>query len=156
MNTVCLSGNDSITIGDPVTGGRVINDLGDGDAVKLTYNNDLTTVKSSKNGNVIYALNNTGFQVECELRLILGSADDKFMNSYLQDLKSDFSGQLLITASFTKRVGDGLGNFTSVVYQCTGGTFKKQPDVKTSAEGDAEQSIVVYHLLFGNGNRTIQ
>ena len=151
MSSVSLTGADTIQID-----GRLLNDLADGDAVKLTFPDELAKVKASKNGNVIYAFNNTGLMVEAEIRVLLGSSDDQYLNSRLQEMKSDFSGFILANGAFSKRVGDGQGNVESVVYQCTGGVFKKQVEAKTSAEGDAEQSVAVYSIAFGNGNRSVQ
>jgi hypothetical protein len=151
MGSVSLTGKDAIQID-----GRNINDLADGDCGALTIPNDLAAVKSSKNGNTIYAYNESGRQVELSLRILLGSDDDKFLNSRLQEQKSDFSGFTLLAGSFAKRVGDGQGNVNTVVYQCAGGVFKKQPEAKTNAEGDTEQSVSVWVISFGNGDRAVQ
>lgn len=151
METVSLTGSDVISID-----GRVLADLADQDAVTLTFPNDLAAVKASKNGNTIYAFNETGRLVECNVRVLLGSADDKFLNSRMQEMKNGFSDFILLSGAFTKRVGDGKGAISSAVYQLSGGIFKKQIEAKTSAEGDAEQSVAVYMITFGNGNRSIQ
>lgn len=151
MGAVSLTGADSITIDNHNVG-----DLADGDAVVVRYPDELAKVKASKNGNTIYAFNNTGLQVEVEVRVLLGSSDDKYLNSRLQEQKGDFSSFILVAASFSKRVGDGQGNIATVVYQCSGGVFKKQPEAKTSAEGDTEQSVAIYSLVFGNGGRSVQ
>lgn len=148
---VALTGKDVIQIDD-----RVLNDLADGDAVMISYPNDLAVVKTAKNGNTIYAFNETGRQVEVALRVLLGSSDDKYLNSRLQEMKNDFSAFILIDGNFVKRVGDGQGNMSSDVYQMSGGVFKKQGDAKSSAEGDTEQSVVVYTIAFGNGDKSIQ
>lgn len=151
MPAVSLTGADTIQIDS-----RVLNDLADQDAVKLTFPNDIAAVKASKNGNTIYAFNETGRLVEVELRVLLGSSDDKYLNARLQEMKNDFSGFILVTASFSKRVGDGAGNMSTVVYQCAGGVFKKQVEAKTSTEGDTEQSVAVYSINFGNSGKSIQ
>lgn len=151
MGSVSLTGADTINID-----GRNINDLAEGDAVHLTFPNDLATVKASKNGNTIYAFNEMGRLVECTLRLLLGSADDKYLKSRLQAQRNDFSNFTLLAASFSKRVGDGAGNLSTVIYQCSGGIFKRQPEAKTSAEGDTEQSVAVWTINFGNSSIAVQ
>lgn len=151
MNAVSLTGADGIQVND-----RILNDLADGDCVHLTFPNDLTAVKASKNGNMIYAFNETGKQVLCTLRILAGSPDDKFLNSLLQTMKNDFSGFILMTGNFSKRVGDGKANISTVIYQLTGGVIKKQQEAKTSAEGDTEQSVAVYEITYGNADRAIQ
>lgn len=151
MSSVSLSGADTIQIDD-----HIINDLADQDSVHLSFPNDLATVKTSKNGNTIYAFNETGRMVECTLRVLLGSFDDKYLNSRMQEMKNDFSSFILVTAAFSKRVGDGAGNISTDVYQMAGGVFKRQVEAKTSSEGDVEQSVAVYTISFGNSDKSIQ
>jgi hypothetical protein len=151
MGAVSLTGKDTIQIDN-----RILNDLADGDAVLLSYPNDIANVKASKNGNMIYALNNTGMQCEVTIRVLAGSADDKYLNSRLAEMKLDFSKFVLMTGVFSKRVGDGAAVISSVVYQCSGGVVRRQPEAKTNAEGDTTQSVVVYMIAFGNGDRSIQ
>jgi hypothetical protein len=149
--SVSLTGTDTIQIDS-----RNLNDLADADAVVLTFPNDLAAVKASKNGNTIYAFNQMGRVVECTIRVLLGSADDKYLNSRMQEMINGFSDFILLTGAFVKRVGDGSGVISSDVYQCSGGVFKKQVEAKTSAEGDTEQSVAVYMISFGNADKSIQ
>ena len=149
--SVSLTGKDSIIIGK-----RVINDLADGDCVQLAPQNDIMNVKVSKNGNTIYALNNSGLVMHVTLRLLVGSSDDKFLNSLQLGMIADPSAFTLLTAQFTKRVGDGAGVISSVAYQCNGGVFKKLQESKQNSDGDTNQSVVVYELIFGNAPRSIQ
>ncbi len=151
MATFALTGQDVITIN-----GRNITALADADSFMVTFPNPLTKVKPAKNGNVIYGLDQTGLLGDITLRLLIGSDDDKYLNSVLQTLISDFATFILMTANIVKRVGDGQGNTNSVVYQCAGGTFKNQVGAKTSAEGDVESSVSVYPLTFGSVLKTIQ
>jgi hypothetical protein len=149
--TVSLTGTDTIQIDS-----RILNDLADGDAVMINFESDLAAVKASKNGNTIYAFNEMGRVVGCTVRVLMGSPDDKYLNSRMQEMINGFSDFILLTGAFVKRVGDGNGNISSVVYQCSGGIFKKQVEAKTSAEGDTEQSVAVYVISFGNGSKSIQ
>ena len=151
MASVSLSGQDVIQIN-----GRILNDLGDQNPVELTYPNDLVGVKAAKNGNTIYAFNNMGRLAECKIRLLLGSDDDKFMNSLLQTQINDFSSFTLLTGQFSKRVGDGTGIISTDVYQLSGGVIKKNVEAKTAAEGDTEQSIAEYMVTFGYTSKSIQ
>lgn len=151
MSSFALTGQDVIQIN-----GRIITALADADSFMVTFPNPLTKVKPSKNGNVIYGLDQTGLMGDVDLRLLIGSDDDKYLNSLLQTLISDISTFILMTANIVKRVGDGQGNTNSVVYQCTGGIFKDQVSAKTSAEGDVESSVSVYHMIYGSVLKTIQ
>ncbi len=149
--SVSLTGQDFVQIDD-----RILNDLADQDAVTFDPPNDLAAVKSGKNGNLIFALNETGRQMTATLRVLLGSADDKFLNSRLQEMKNNFSSFILLTGIFTKRSGDGLGKISTKVYQASGGVFQRQVPAKTSAEGDTEQSVAVYTIIFGNNDTSHQ
>jgi hypothetical protein len=151
MGSVSLSGTDVIQIN-----GRILTDLGEGNPVEVTFPNDQAVMKVGKNGNVIYAFNASGQVVEAKIRILLGTADDQFLNSLLQTMINDFSGFILMTGQFSKRVGDGQGTFNTKVYQMGGGIFKKTPDAKTAAEGDTDQSIAEYHLMFNNAGTSIQ
>ena len=151
MNSVSLTGADSIQIDS-----RILNDFADGDIASLTFPNTLANVKSSKNGNLIYAFNETGKQCDMTIRVLAGSADDKYLNSRLAEQKADFSKFLLLTGVFSKRVGDGKGNIAAAIYSCSGGIINKQVEQKTNVEGDVTQSVAVYAITFGNAGRSIQ
>lgn len=145
-----LTGADVIKIDD-----RIFNDLIDGDCVVLEYPNSLGAVKTGKNGNSIFAFNATGLNVNVKIRLVVGSSDDKFMSSRLAAWIADPSAFVLMKGQFIKRVGDGSSNVGSITYDLSGGIFSKIPTAKTNAEGDVEQSVVVYDLAFSNGPRSI-
>ena len=148
--SVSLTGNDVIKINN-----RIFSDLADADAVTLTFPNDLAVVKTGKNGNAIYAKNETGNQAEVVIRVLRGSSDDKYLNNELNTMKNDFSGYVLLNGEFIKKIGDGQGNITNDTYLCTGGVPSKQVEAKSSAEGDTEQSVSVYTIRFAVCERTI-
>lgn len=149
MSTIALTGKDTAKIN-----GRILNDFSLGDVIALTFPNDLSVVKTGKNGNSVYAFNYTGNQCDVSLRLLRGSSDDKFMNNLLAILKNDPAAFTLMTAEITKNIGDGAGGITQDTYILSGGTFKKQTEVKENAEGDTEQAEAIYSLVFSNAPRT--
>lgn len=150
MSTVALSGNDSIVIN-----GRVFSDLADGDVAVLDFPNEIAQVKTGKNGNAIYGLNQSGKQAELKLRLIRGASDDQFMNSLLSSQQANFAGFPLMIGEFIKKIGDGAGNITSDTYITSGGVFSKQVQAKSNVEGDSTQSVAEYTLRFSNAPRVI-
>lgn len=150
MPTVSLTGNDTIKINN-----RVLNDLADGDAAVLTRPNDIASLKTGKNGNTVYALNEMGKQAHLELRIIRGSADDKFLNNLLVQQQNNFAGFVLMIGEFIKRVGDGLGNITSDIYINSGGIFIKETEAKSNADGETDQSLTIYSITFSNSPRVI-
>ena len=150
-NGVSLTGDDVVVID-----GRVFHGVADADYVHLGFDNDLAKLKVSKDGNTIYALDQTGNIVTVTMRLLRGSADDIVLNSRLQQMKNDFSGFTLMVGSFTKRIGDGAGNVKNDVYSLANGIFKKMVAATANAEGDTNQSVAVYEMVFFNQNRAVQ
>lgn len=150
MSTIALSGSDTVNINN-----RVLSDLADGNCVELTYPNDIANVKTGKNGNSIYGLNESGKQCEVKLRIVRGSNDDKFLNNLLVQQNANFAGTVLVIGQFIKKLGDGAGNITSDTYVLSGGVFTKQVEGKSNVEGETEQSIAMYTLKFSNAPRAI-
>lgn len=150
MATIALSGQDSI-----ILRGRILSDLADQDCAALTFPNDIADVKTGKNGNSIYALNETGKQCEVVLRVVRGSSDDKWLNNLLSLQNANFPGTVLMVGEFTKNLGNGAGVVTSDTYILSGGIFSKQVEVKSNVEGDTEQSVALYTMKFSNAPRVL-
>lgn len=149
---VAVSGQDVV-----VVDGRVISDLADGDCWMIDFPNDMGVAKASKNGNTIYARDEKGRMGEVTIRVLLGSADDKYLNSRFQQWNQDSSAFQFFSGYFSKRIGHGDGGqVDSKVYTCAGGVPKKQVPAKTSAEGDSDQSVAVYSITFANAMPVVQ
>lgn len=151
MPAVALSGSDTIQLND-----RVITDLADANCVELTFPNEIANVKTGKNGNSIYGLNETGKQCEVKIRVLRGSSDDKYLNGQMQAQNLDFAGTVLAVGTFVKKIGNGRGKITSDTYVMSGGVYTKQQEAKMNVEGDTEQSVSVYTLKFSNSPRAIR
>jgi hypothetical protein len=150
MSTIALSGSDTVMINN-----RIFSDLADGNCVELTFPNDIANVKTGKNGNSIYGLNETGKQCEVKLRVVRGSSDDKFLNGLLAQQQANFASSVLLIGSFIKKLGDGQGNVTSDTYIMSGGIFTKIPEAKTNVDGESEQSVAMYTMKYSNAPRVI-
>lgn len=150
MPRIALSGSDVVTIND-----RIFNDFADGDINNLEFPNEIASVKTGKNGNSIYAANESGRQADLTLRVIRGSDDDKFLNNLLAQQKLNFAGFILMKGEFIKKIGDGIGNVSNDTYVCDGGIFTKQPGAKSNTDGDTEQSVVEYMIKFSNAPRAL-
>lgn len=146
-----VAGKDVIIID-----GMVITALADGEAIKLDFDTTIAQMKISKDGNSIYAMQYSGIIGKLEIRVVRGSYDDAVLNSKLQQWLADPTSFNLLKGSYVKRVGDGQGNVTSEIYQLAGGIFDKIPSGKSSSEGDTDQSVVVYSMLFRNNVRAMQ
>ena len=150
MGVVAMSGNDTIIINN-----RNITDLAEGMCAKLTYSNDISQVKTGKNGNAIFASNTMGLQADLELRVVRGDSDDQFFNNLLSQQNANFAGFPLMIGQFIKKIGDGKGNITSDTYITSGGVFTRQVDAESSVEGDTNQSVAVYKMKFSNAIRVL-
>lgn len=150
MPTIAMSGSDTVKVND-----RILNDLADGDCIALTYPNEIANVKTGKNGNSIYGLNQSGQQAEMVLRVVRGSADDKYLNNLLAQQSQNFASFVLMDGEFTKRIGNGQGAVAKDTYITSGGVFNKNIDAKSNVEGDTDQSISVYNIKFSNAPRVI-
>ncbi|NDK07870.1 hypothetical protein EOM39_01330 [Candidatus Gracilibacteria bacterium] len=149
-NKQVLTGDDTLKIN-----GDIIEDLADGESVVISFPNELFTMEKGKNGNAIYAKNESGSITDMTARVLLGSNNDKTLNSLLLSQKQDFIGSSFIDVEFIKRLGDGAGNVSSVNYFLEGGMFKKEVDTKSSASGDVEQAVAVYTLQFARVKRIL-
>ena len=154
MALAALTGNDTITFYVGSTS-RTLNDFGDGDVVSLEFPNDILGMKIGKNGNALYAINQTGRECDVTLRLVRGSNDDAFFNDLFEGMKADITTFTLMNAQFVKKVGDGRGNVTRDIYKLSGGAFDKAVPAKDNQEGDTEQAITVYTFKFANAPRTL-
>jgi hypothetical protein len=150
MNISALSGQDTI-----VLNGRVLVDLADGNVCELTFPNDIAAVKTGKNGNSLYALNESGKQADVKLRIVRGSDDDKYLLNLLNNQQNNFVGTVLLTGQFVKKIGDGAGNITNDIYNVSGGIFKKQVPGTQNVEGDTSQAVADYEMVFSNGPRAL-
>lgn len=150
MGVVSLTGNDTITVG-----GRIFRDFADGDIGSLDVPNNIVEAKTGKNRNTIYAYNATGKTCTLSLRLLIGSADDKYLNSQLALYEQDPPSYPLLSSEIIKRSGDGQGNISNAIHQLSGGLIQKYPNVKENVEGDTEQAVVVWTLIFANQERAI-
>jgi hypothetical protein len=143
MTTNTITGKDTLTINN-----NVFNDFAFGDVSTVKYNNKRVETKTGKNRNTIFADNASGANAEVALRLIKGSSDDIFLQTILAQQDADFASSVLMTGTFVKRLGDGQGNASSEVYALQGGMIEKYIDSKSSSEGDVEQGVSVYNMMF--------
>lgn len=148
MNTVSLTGNDTIQIA-----GRVLTDFADGDVARLSFPNDLIAVKNGKNGNAIFNLNAMGEQADLELRVLRASGDDSFLNALLVRMTQDLPTFVLMSGYFVKRVGNGIGRISADTYICGGGVFVRKVDVSENVEGATDPAVAIYRIKFSNSDR---
>lgn len=145
---VALTGKDTSIIGT-----RILADLADGDCVNLDFPNNLVEAKIGKNGNTVYAFNATGKQATATIRVLRGSADDKYFSSEMNAYINDPAAYTLMSGEFIKRIGDGEGNITADIYQFKGGVIQKIPTVKENVEGATDQGVSIYTIIFANTAR---
>ena len=148
--SVCLTGDDSVIINS-----RIFKDLGDDNVAELTFPNPISSVKTGKNGNSVYAYNSSGKQCDFKIKVLRGSADDKFLNNLLVQQLANFSSFILMNGEFIKQIGDGKGGVANDTYILSGGVFEKIPEAKSNVNGETTQAMTDYVIKFTNGPRII-
>lgn len=134
--------------------GELITDVADGDVVTITYPNELTGMKTGKNGNSVAVHNEMGREADVTIRVIKGSRDDKRLNSKVTAWKNRLDSFEPMTATFTKviTVDGGVANeVTSLRF----GIPMKPVETKENVEGDTEQAIAVYTIRFADSDRAL-
>lgn len=150
MSTNNLTGDATLTLW-----GRVFNDFADDDISAITFQNDLITVKTGKNGNTIYSRNEPGRNAVLTLRLIRGSTDDQFIANKLVESKRDFVSTVLASGSLKLRLGDGEGTVITDNITLKGGVITRMTDMKENVSGDTSQGVTVYTMTFADADRGI-
>lgn len=145
-----MTGSDTSVLNN-----RVLTDLADANCIELTFDEDIASCKTGKNGNSIYSLKESGKKAKVKLRLVRGSSDDKYLNNLLVQMQASFETFVLMNGQFIKKIGDGLGNVSSDTYIMSGGIFTKKPGAKTNTDGEVDQSITEYMFEFSNAPRAI-
>ena len=149
MSIFSLTGDDSIIIND-----IPLNDFADGDIGSLSLPNNIFDMQTGKNGNTIFALDESGNNATLTVRVLMSSNDDKRLNGMIPK-SNGFAQSVLATGSVVKQVGDGQGNVSYNTYLLAGGMVQKKPDVKSNVNGDAQQAVVEYIIVFAEANRAI-
>lgn len=149
MATYALTGDDSIIINDIPLKDFANNDIG-----TLDLPNNLFDLATGKNGNTIFALDESGNNATLTVRLLMSSADDKRLNGMIPQ-SNGFAQTILATGSVVKQIGDGQGNVSYNTYVLAGGMVQKKPSIKSNVNADSEQAVIEYVIQFAEANRAI-
>lgn len=134
--------------------GRILTNFADGDVAMITYPNELHGMKAGKSGNVIGAHNEQGNIAELMLRVLKGSPDDKFLNSFVTAWSDHSDSFSPASAELTKItvVDNGVTNdITTLGFILP----TKKVDVKENVEGDTNQAVSEYRFRCGTSKRKL-
>lgn len=149
MSTYALTGDDSIIINDiPLT------DFANNDIGTLDIPNNMFEMQTGKNGNTIFALDESGNNATLTVRVLMSSGDDRRLNGMIP-VSNGFAQTVLATGSVVKQIGDGAGNVSYNTYMLAGGMVQKKPSIKSNVNGDSDQAVVEYVIQFAQANRGI-
>ena len=151
MAVYSITGSDSLLLNER----SIINDLADGSVIEISYQNDRIGLSTGKNGNTVFADNRTGTNAVLTLRLMRGSSTDKWLNGLSVQQDKDVITFSLLRGAFAKRIGDGNGNVTFDNYTLLGGAFQKFPDVQENNQGETEQGVAIYTIIFADCQRAL-
>ena len=150
MAIYALTGDDQIIINQVP-----LNDFPDGDIGTLAIQNTISEMTTGKDANTIFALNEAGKNAILTVRVLMGSSDDKRLNGLIPQT-SKFASYSLVEGSLIKQIGDGFGNISYNTYMLSGGMVNKLPDVRINVNGDGQQAVVEYQIIFALASRAIQ
>lgn len=149
-NVYSLTGNDTLVLDE-----RVIKDFTDNSTIELSYQNDRVGISTGKDGNTVFSTNEQGWNATITIRVVRGSADDKWLNGKSIQQAQDLPSFTVINGAFSKRVGDGFGKVTYDTYTLLGGVFSKYVDTQENLVGDTEQGTAVYQITFAQAKRSV-
>jgi hypothetical protein len=149
MALYTLTGDDVIIIND-----LPLNDYPDNDIATLELPNNLMEISTGKDGNTIFALNESGNNATLTVKVLMSSATDKRLNGLIPPSEG-FARYVLLNGSVVKQVGDGAGNVSYNTYLLSGGMVQKKPAIKSNVNGDTQQAVVEYVIQFANAARAI-
>lgn len=149
MALYTLTGDDVIIIND-----IPLNDFPDNDIATLELPNNLMEISTGKDGNTIFALNESGNNATLTVRVLMSSATDKRLNGLIPP-SDGFARYVLLNGSVVKQVGDGAGNVSYNTYLLSGGMVQKKPAIKSNVNGDTQQAVIEYVIQFANAARAI-
>lgn len=144
-----LTGSDIIILND-----IPLKDFADGDIGSLEINNDLFSLSTGKNGNTIFAYDESGRNATLTVRVLMSSNDDKRLNGLVPKTEG-FASTVLMNGSVVKMVGDGAGNISYNTYLLQGGLISRNPNMTSNVNGETAQAVCEYTIQFANAERSI-
>lgn len=140
--TYRLTGQDTV-----VLWGRVLTDFADGDIATISVDNNIASSVVGKNGNMIIAKDEQGKKCTVTLRLLKGSKDDSFINTYYKTYEADSALFILGNGNIAKRLGDGSGNVSFDTFYLKAIHFTRPPyEVTSNVNGATDQAVTVYTM----------
>lgn len=149
MSGFALTGADT-----SIVFGRNLTNFGKGDVVKCDYPGDFVKVEQGKNGNTIYALDNSGLLAKLTIKLLRGSPDDRFMSAIVAAAAADLPTFDLGIGTFVKRIGQGNGQVVYDTYVLAGVCPTKKQPASENTDGDPEQAQVMYEFTAAFSDRS--
>lgn len=131
-----------------IMGGDIIKDFGSGDVIKLTVPNEFVELETGKGGNTFYVWKEKGSNIDCEMRVLVGSTDDIRINSRITNMTENFVGTVLMDGIITRPYSNGDGVIKYQQFFCKGGSYVKGAEFVDNTDGSAEQAINVYKIRF--------
>jgi hypothetical protein len=150
-----LTGSDTTILSKLGAQDRIMKDFGDGDVVAIDIPNNLVELKKGKDDNAIIAYNAAGKVSTVTMRILAGGADDKFLNSEITSYQNNRPGYILLSGEFIKKVGDGKGNISNIVFKFSNGIIQKYPVGGENVDGNTDQALSIYQIIFSQIDKII-
>lgn len=151
MTQFVLTGDDSLIIDDI----DINKDFPNGDTAVIDFQNNLAGMATGKDLNTVFAKDESGNNFRMTIRVLRNSKSDIYLNGKQILQTEDFPAFVLLTGSFSKRLGDGLGKVTYDGYTLNGMIFEKKVPAKANLNGDTEQGVSTYVMIGAAGQRVM-
>lgn len=143
------TGKDIIKFND-----RILSNFANGDCTIVTFPNELHGMANGKDGNSLAAHNEQGNIAELEMRIIKGSADDKYLNSFILAWKNHSDEFAPATVECTKMITTETGRVNETL--SLGFIFpSNQIETRSNTDGDTDQMVSVYRFRAGTSSRAL-
>ena len=140
---------------EDLNGKWTLSDFADGTIAQLETPNEQSTVTTGYNGNSLGAHNEPGRQRRFTIRLVKGSSDDKRLNESYELWKERDMRFKPLKGWFTKNIGHEDGSLSQDTTECYFGLPNGVPVALTDTNGNTEQDVSVYTIVFGNSKRIV-
>lgn len=129
-----------------ILNGYTFNSLGTGDYIDIQPQENITNQDVSANGTLLIARNAKGLLHTLTVRVPVGSADDKQITLWYNDIWNNFVNAPFLNGTYNKISYGTDGSLLQTNYVITAGTVQKSSGMKANATGDIEQMIRTWEI----------
>ena len=120
---------------------------GKGDVAKITFPDEYTKYALGKNGNVMITQNFSALKAELEVKVIVNSSDDRYLQSLVTNSLVDFVGTANFDATGTIYANNDNSGTEQIDINITGARVVNFVSFLDNSEGNEEMAMVMYKII---------